>query len=62
MATQLDSLKAAVEALTDDAEKFFDKENNAAGIRLRKGLQEVKKIVGTLRNLVTETKKAKKEA
>lgn len=60
MATQLDNLKAAIEGLTEDAEKFFDKGNAAASVRLRKGLQDVKKIAGELRALVTETKKANK--
>lgn len=57
---QLNSLKAAVESLQDDAEKFFDKGNAAAAVRLRKGLQSVKEIVVGLRKVVTETKKANK--
>jgi hypothetical protein len=60
MATQLDSLKATIEGLAEDAEKFFDKGNNAAAVRLRKGLQDVKKIATELRQLVTDTKKANK--
>lgn len=56
---QLDKLKETVESLNEDAEKFFDKSNNAAAVRLRKGLQEVKKIASELRQLVTDTKKAK---
>lgn len=59
---QLDKLKEAVEALGPDAEKFFDKANNAASVRLRKGLQDVKKLATELRQLVTDTKKANKEA
>jgi len=41
---KFNQLKALLESITPDAEKFYDKENNAAGLRLRKGLQELKKL------------------
>lgn len=53
LVTQIDSLR-------QDAEKFFDKQNKAAGTRLRKGLQEIKKLSNTLRKEVTELKKTDK--
>jgi hypothetical protein len=58
--TSFETLVASVEALKEDAEKFFVKGNNAAGTRLRKGLQEVKKQAGNIRKEVTDAKKAAK--
>lgn len=40
--TQMDSL---IENLKNDMEKFYDKENKAAGMRLRKGLKAIKEQV-----------------
>lgn len=58
--TSFENLGAAYEALKADAEKFFTKGNSAAGTRLRKGLQAIKKQASDLRKEITEAKKANK--
>ncbi len=45
-----------------DFEKFYDKEVGAAGTRVRKHLQELAKLCKEVRNDVTATKNARKEA
>jgi len=39
---QMDTL---IENLKKDAEKFYEKDNRAAGVRLRKGLKAIKSYV-----------------
>ncbi|GGC33519.1 hypothetical protein GCM10011386_27040 [Parapedobacter defluvii] len=51
--TQLKELIASAE---EDAAKFYDKANGAAGTRLRKALQEVKTLAQDIRNEVTSLK------
>jgi hypothetical protein len=51
-----------VEAMETDFEKFYDKEVNAAGTRVRKHLQELAKLCKEVRNDVTAVKNARKEA
>jgi len=53
---------ALVEAMEGDFEKFYDKEVGAAGTRVRKHLQELAKLCKEIRNDVTATKNARKEA
>lgn len=48
--------------MKDDFEKFFDKENNAAGTRVRKHLQALATLCKEGRKSVTEIKAARKEA
>jgi hypothetical protein len=53
-----ESLRKLIElaqSLEEDNRKFYGG-NNAAGTRLRKGLQEVKKLAQDMRNEVTATK------
>ena len=45
----------------EEAEKFYDKKNNAAGGRLRKIAQDIKKAAQELRIDVQTTKVARKE-
>jgi len=45
-----------------DFEKFYDKEVNAAGTRVRKHLQELAKLCKEVRNDVTAVKNARKES
>lgn len=49
-------LKVLVANLEEDATKFYEKNNKAAGVRLRKGLQDVKTIAQALRVDVSERK------
>lgn len=54
-----DQLKTLVESIQVDIEKFSSG-NNAAGTRVRAGLQSVKKLAQQIRLEVQEAKKAKK--
>ena len=42
-------LKDLVTSLESDFEKFYDKNNNAAGTRVRKGMQELKNLAQEIR-------------
>jgi hypothetical protein len=42
--------------LKDDFEKFFVKGNKTAGTRIRKIMQEIKKVAGEIRNDVQDYK------
>lgn len=42
-------LKSFVDALEDDFTKFFDKGNKAAGTRVRKAMQDLKKMAQDIR-------------
>lgn len=48
-----------VEQVKNDAEKFFNKGNKAAGTRLRKTMQEIKRLAQEVRLQVSEIKKDK---
>jgi archaellum component FlaC len=53
-------LKALLEAAHADFEKFYEKENNAAGTRVRKHLAEIKKKAQEIRNEVQDIKTKRK--
>lgn len=53
-------LKELVNSLGEDAEKFFEKGNGAAGTRVRKSLQEIKSLAQEIRNEVTSLKNKSK--
>ena len=55
-------LKTLITSLEDDATKFYEKDNKAAGVRLRKGLQEIKTLAQTLRIEVSNRNKEAKNA
>jgi hypothetical protein len=57
---KFNELKALIASIEDDAVKFYEKENKAAGVRLRKGLQEIRVTAQNLRLDVSEKNKAKK--
>ena len=42
-------LKGFVDSMADDFTKFYDKGNNAAGTRVRKGMQDLKKMAQDIR-------------
>ena len=56
MANMYSDLKAHVESLEDDFSKFYDKGNKAAGTRVRKGMQEIKKMAQDIRVDVQDKK------
>lgn len=53
-------LKEMLLALEEDAAKFYDKGNKAAGVRLRKGLQDIKSMSQTIRQDVSAKNKESK--
>jgi len=62
MSNKFQEFSKLVEAMESDFEKFYDKEVNAAGTRVRKHLQELAKLCKEGRNDVTPVKNARKEA
>lgn len=57
---KFNELKNLIEGLEADADKFFNKGNNAAGTRVRKGLQEVKNLAQAIRLEIQEAKNSAK--
>lgn len=51
-------LKTLIESLEEDANKFYEKDNKAAGVRLRKGLQDIKVLAQELRLDVSSKNKS----
>ncbi|GHE23505.1 histone H1 [Sphingobacterium griseoflavum] len=56
---KFNELKALVDGLEADADKFFVKGNSAAGTRVRKGLQDIKNLSQDLRLGIQELKNKK---
>lgn len=54
---QFNELKDFILKLQDEANEFFIKNNKAAGLRLRKGLQDVKTMAQALRKESLEVEK-----
>ncbi|GGC42693.1 histone H1 [Parapedobacter defluvii] len=52
-------LKDLIASVEDDAVKFFEKGNAAAGTRVRKALQQAKTLAQDIRNDVTAKKNTK---
>ena len=52
-----ENLKSLVASLEEDVTKFYEKNNKAAGTRVRKGCQEIKNLCQTIRVEVSERKK-----
>ncbi len=53
-----EQLKSLVAGLEDDFSKFYEKNNKAAGTRVRKGCQEVKNLCQDIRVDVSNKKNA----
>ena len=49
-------VRELVMSLEDDFEKFYDKQNQAAGTRVRKGMQELKNMATEIRKSVQDMK------
>ncbi len=58
---RFEQLKQLVMALEADFVKFYDKNNQTAGTRVRKGMQDLKNLAQSIRNEVQETKNSKEE-
>lgn len=59
---KFEELKALVEELGGDVEKFYDKGNGTAGTRVRQGMQKIKSLAQEIRLEISDKKKAAKEA
>jgi hypothetical protein len=57
---KFNELKETLLALEEDAVKFYDKGNKAAGVRLRKGLQDIKSMSQVIRQDVSLKNKENK--
>ncbi|MCO4291548.1 histone H1 [Solitalea sp. MAHUQ-68] len=53
-------LKDLIAAAEEDAAKFYEKSNGAAGTRLRKAMMDIKNAAQEIRNQVTEVKNKEK--
>ena len=53
---RFDEVKNLVMSLEGDFEKFYEKNNQAAGTRVRKGMQELKTMAQEIRSEVQNTK------
>ncbi len=53
---RFDQIRDLVMSLESDFQKFYDKENQAAGTRVRKGMQELKNLAQEIRIEVQESK------
>ncbi len=58
MADRFEQLSSFVADLSDDFNKFYGKKNKAAGTRVRKGMQELKKMAQEIRIEVQNQKNA----
>jgi ABC-type Zn uptake system ZnuABC Zn-binding protein ZnuA len=52
-----DEIKALVDSLADDMDKFYNKNNKTAGTRARKTLQDLKALAQTARAEIQDMKK-----
>lgn len=53
---RFDQIRDLIMSLEGDFQKFYDKENQAAGTRVRKGMQELKNLAQEIRIEVQEKK------
>jgi hypothetical protein len=56
---RFDEIKNLVLSLEGDFEKFYEKGNQAAGTRVRKGMQDLKTLAQNIRSEVQDQKNAK---
>jgi hypothetical protein len=55
---RFNEIKALVDQLEGDMDKFFDKANKTAGTRARKHLQDLKTLAQEIRVQIQESKKS----
>lgn len=53
---RFEQIKELVMSLEGDFSKFYDKKNQAAGTRVRKGMQDMKKLAQEIREEVQDMK------
>ena len=56
MANMFNQLQEHVNSLEDDFNKFYEKDNKAAGTRIRKGMQDLKKMAQDIRVEIQDKK------
>jgi hypothetical protein len=56
---KFEKVKQLIASIEGDADKFYNKENSAAGTRVRKGMQDLKVLATEIRKEVTERKNSK---
>ena len=61
LAEMVDVMKAKLDEMKTDVEKFYEKGNKSAGVRIRKVLQEIKKDAQDVRIFVNDIIKKSKE-
>jgi len=61
MSNNFNKLKDLVMSLESDFEKFYDKNNAAAGTRVRKGMQDLKNMAQDIRKEVQDAKNTSTE-
>jgi ADP-heptose:LPS heptosyltransferase len=54
---KFEELKAILASMDEDINKFYEKDNKAAGVRVRKSLQEIKTLAQTMRHEVSAKNK-----
>lgn len=59
---QFDVIQKHVENLKEDFEKFYGRGNKAAGVRVRKGMQELKEMAQEVRVDVKNRKDVSKDS
>jgi hypothetical protein len=55
---RFEQIKSLILSLEGDFEKFYDKDNQAAGTRVRKGMQDLKTLAQDIRAEVQDKKNA----
>ncbi|SFC59713.1 hypothetical protein SAMN05421780_10744 [Flexibacter flexilis DSM 6793] len=61
MSNRFQEIKDLVMSLEGDFDKFYDKNNQAAGTRVRKGMQDLKVLAQSIREEVQNLKNQKEE-
>ncbi|MBF9253673.1 histone H1 [Pontibacter sp. 172403-2] len=61
MSNNFNKLKDLVMSLESDFEKFYEKNNAAAGTRVRKGMQDLKNMAQDIRKEVQDAKNSSTE-
>ncbi len=59
---RFEELRDLIMNLEGDFDKFYNKENQAAGTRVRKGMQELKKLAQDIREEVQNIKNSREES
>lgn len=58
---KLNQIKEILENMQKDIEKFYDKGQNAAGTRIRKDLNNIRKIAADMRKEIQDVRTNRKE-